>query len=267
VIPLYEEPFGIRSGIPVSRDFYFAAEPPCRRDSVSIAQAGITERSPDHADRARSMDLLAISWRAYTIGNRRAAGCAERSRIAPVADFSRWATGDGRRAMSRDRLSSHESCLSAVAGSLRRQACEDAAESHSHIRVGAENSRARRRADRRGVQFFERTLFPRKLAYATAFGEPVGGFVITTDRGLLTATPLVTHDDLSAFSNVDLGHSRERYVAPLRKHAEELAGRIEGDSLVVLLGSIATGKYCDTLTAVFGRRLVFRRRRSLGEAT
>jgi len=105
--------------------------------------------------------------------------------------------------------------------------------------------------------FLSGLYFRGKLAYATAFGEPVGGFVITTDRGLVTADTLVTRDDLLAFSNVDLATAGERYVAPLRKHAEELAGRIEGDSLVVLLGSIATGKYCDTLTAVFGRRLVF----------
>ena len=105
--------------------------------------------------------------------------------------------------------------------------------------------------------FLSGLYFRGKLAYATAFGEPAGGFVITTDRGLVASDARITRADLLAFSNVDLATAGERYVAPLRKHAEELAARIADDSLVILLGSIATGKYCDTLTAVFGRRLVF----------
>jgi hypothetical protein len=105
--------------------------------------------------------------------------------------------------------------------------------------------------------FLSGLYFRGKLAYATAFGEPSGGFVITTDRGLLTADTLVTRADLLAFSKVDLATAGERYVAPLRKHAEELSRRLHDESLVVLLGSIATGKYCDTLTSVFGKRLVF----------
>jgi len=105
--------------------------------------------------------------------------------------------------------------------------------------------------------FLSGLYFRGKLAYATAFGEPTGGFVITTDRGLVTPDTPVTRADLLAFSNVDLATAGERYVAPLRKHAEALADRLAGDAVVVLLGSIATGKYCDTLTAVFGKRLVF----------
>jgi len=105
--------------------------------------------------------------------------------------------------------------------------------------------------------FLSGLYFRGKLAYATAFGVPAAGFVITTDRGLVRPETPITRDDLLAFSNVDLATAGERYVAPLRRHAEELAARIGDEALVVLLGSIATGKYCDTLTAVFGRRLVF----------
>ena len=105
--------------------------------------------------------------------------------------------------------------------------------------------------------FLSGLYFRGKLAYATAFGEPAGGLVITTDRGLVAPDTLVTPDDLLAFSNVDLAVAGERYIGPLRKHAEELASRLPGESLVVLLGSIATGKYCNTLTAIFGERLVF----------
>jgi hypothetical protein len=105
--------------------------------------------------------------------------------------------------------------------------------------------------------FLSGLYFRGKLAYATAFGNPTGGFVITTDRGLVTPDTLVTRADLLAFSKVDLATAGERYVTPLRKHAEQLADTLPAESVVVLLGSIATGKYCDTLTGVFERRLVF----------
>jgi len=105
--------------------------------------------------------------------------------------------------------------------------------------------------------FLSGLYFRGKLAYATAFGAPSGGFIITTDRGLVTPDTLVTRADLLAFSKVDLATAGERYMSPLRRHAAELAARLPDDSPVVLLGSIATGKYCDTLTAVFDSRLVF----------
>jgi hypothetical protein len=105
--------------------------------------------------------------------------------------------------------------------------------------------------------FLSGLYFRGKLAYANAFGEPAGGFVITTDRGLITPDTPVMREDLLAFSNVDLATAGERYVAPLRRHAEELAARLDVAASVVLLGSIATGKYCDILTAVFAERLLF----------
>jgi len=105
--------------------------------------------------------------------------------------------------------------------------------------------------------FLSGLYFRGKLAYARAFGRGVdGALVITTDRGLVSPDLAVTREDLSAFSNVDLATAGERFIAPLRRDAEALAERV-GQESVVLLGSIATGKYCDTLTAVFGDRLVF----------
>ena len=46
------------------------------------------------------------------------------------------------------------------------------------------------------------------------------------------------------------------FVGPLRRDVERLAMTL-GDAQVVLLGSIATGKYLDTLLAVLGERLLF----------
>ena len=109
--------------------------------------------------------------------------------------------------------------------------------------------------------FLSGLYFRGKLAYARAYGrrsrKQPSVFVITTDRGLMLPEAHVRRDDLVAFSAVDIAGGDERYLAPLRLDAERLAGEISRTSLVVLLGSIATGKYSDTLTQVFGERLVF----------
>jgi hypothetical protein len=47
------------------------------------------------------------------------------------------------------------------------------------------------------------------------------------------------------------------FNTPLRRDAEQVAQLYGADARVVLLGSIATGKYVDTLLDVFGERLLF----------
>jgi hypothetical protein len=68
----------------------------------------------------------------------------------------------------------------------------------------------------------------------------------------------VRRDDLADFACVDIAGGDERYLAPLRRDVAALARSLEPSSaLVVLLGSIATGKYVDVLLDAFGERLVF----------
>ena len=109
--------------------------------------------------------------------------------------------------------------------------------------------------------FLSGLYFRGKLAYARRFGRRAhsaeASFVITTDRGLVSLETHVTAADLEAFSRVDLAVAGEQFVAPLRRDAERLAEELGPDGRVVLLGSIATGKYVDTLIGVFGERLVF----------
>jgi hypothetical protein len=109
--------------------------------------------------------------------------------------------------------------------------------------------------------FLSGLYFRGKLAYARRFGRRAdaaeSSFVITTDRGLVSLETHVTTADLEAFSRVDLATAGERFVAPLRRDAERLAAELGPEGRVVLLGSIATGKYVDTLIGVFGDRLVF----------
>jgi hypothetical protein len=54
---------------------------------------------------------------------------------------------------------------------------------------------------------------------------------------------------------IDAGDAR--YAAPLRAAAEELRGRLPRGGEVVLLGSIATGKYVDVLLPLFAESLLF----------
>jgi hypothetical protein len=109
--------------------------------------------------------------------------------------------------------------------------------------------------------FLSSLYFRGKLAYAQALTSPRRQSarikVITTNRGLRSSTDTVTHADLVSFSGVNLADGDERYLAPLRRDAERLARTLPATAGVVLLGSIATGKYVDTLLSIFGDRLLF----------
>lgn len=109
--------------------------------------------------------------------------------------------------------------------------------------------------------FLSSLYFRGKLTYARAFADPPTGaspaLVITADRGLMSPDTRVRRDDLVAFSRVDIAGGDERYLTPLRRDATALARAIDDATLVVLLGSVATGKYVDTLLDTFGDRLVF----------
>ena len=107
--------------------------------------------------------------------------------------------------------------------------------------------------------FLSGLYFRGKLAYAARFGRPPGGgtgaLVITANRGLVPADTPVTVPDLREFGTVDIHASDERYRGPLARDAGAIAG--DADTSVVLLGSVATGKYVDVLLGIFGERLLF----------
>ena len=109
--------------------------------------------------------------------------------------------------------------------------------------------------------FLSKLYFRGKLTYAHAFATGRGGVieVITTDRGLLRPETRIGREDLEKFCEVDISAGDERYLGPLRRDASRVAASIAADAQVVLLGSIATGKYVDTLLDAFGDRLVFPR--------
>jgi hypothetical protein len=109
--------------------------------------------------------------------------------------------------------------------------------------------------------FLSGLYFRGKLAYARRFAAPppgVGGIhIITTNRGLLPPDEPVTAADLAGFGAVPIDAADPRYREPLLATAGALAEASPPDADVLLLGSIATGKYVDLLLDVFGARLRF----------
>src|SRR3954468_1125179 len=93
------------------------------------------------------------------------------------------------------------------------------------------------------------------------FARPPRGvpraLVITPGRGLVDADERVTISDLREMAAVPVDLKECRYLDPLARDAQALAGRLGPAAHVVLLGSIATGKYCDPLSSAFDERLRF----------
>jgi len=108
--------------------------------------------------------------------------------------------------------------------------------------------------------FLSGLYFRGKLTYAVAFaGEPhtdnARVLIITPTRGLLTADTLVTRELLEEFALVDIGLEAAPYRRALERDVTTLASQLPADATVVLLGSVASGKYVDVLHPLLGDRL------------
>ena len=68
---------------------------------------------------------------------------------------------------------------------------------------------------------------------------------------------ILTVEQLRQVSSAAIDPSEPRYRLPLLRDAWRIRDRMDGDSDVVLLGSIATPKYVEPLLSVFGERLLF----------
>jgi hypothetical protein len=109
--------------------------------------------------------------------------------------------------------------------------------------------------------FLSGLYFRGKIVYANMFARPCRGmpgvFVITPTRGLVDAATRIRLDDLVEFATVDIHKNDPRYRTPLERDARSLAKTLPPRSEIILLGSIATGKYVDVLVANFHDRLRF----------
>jgi hypothetical protein len=115
--------------------------------------------------------------------------------------------------------------------------------------------------------FMSALYFRGKIAYARRFAVPsplIGGdgiFIITSGYGLVPPDWRITEERMKRMRRIDIDVDARSYVKPLRDHAQLIARALEeeGDAAaeVVLLGSVATGKYVDVLWPILGQRLRF----------
>lgn len=109
--------------------------------------------------------------------------------------------------------------------------------------------------------FLSGLYFRGKLTYARTFARPPanmeGTLVITPDRGLWPEHRPIRHEELRAFSAVDIHQRDHRFRRPLERDALALWSEVGASCDVVLLGSVATGKYVDVFVDIFGEQLLF----------
>ncbi|MGH9143208.1 MAG: hypothetical protein ACRD2I_18905, partial [Vicinamibacterales bacterium] len=114
--------------------------------------------------------------------------------------------------------------------------------------------------------FMSGLYFRGKLTYARCFASPAepdnpvvgsGIHIITATAGLRSPDTLVTRAAVQAFGRGDIDVDNASYRRPLEASARVLLAEIESDCEVVLLGSVASPKYVDILTNIFGARLQF----------
>ena len=101
--------------------------------------------------------------------------------------------------------------------------------------------------------------FRGKLTYARRFGQGPGGvpgaLIMAPGLGLRAPEALLSIDMFRAMGEVEVESAA--FVQPLARDARIVARMCGTNARVVLLGSIATGKYLDSLLAVFDDRLLF----------
>jgi hypothetical protein len=102
--------------------------------------------------------------------------------------------------------------------------------------------------------FLSGLYFRGKLTYSRMFGRVL---VITPGRGLVDADEIVTLEGLHQIAEVGVTSEDPRFREPLERDAAELGARLTGGDRVVLLGSIATGKYVDLIERHLDGRLLF----------
>jgi hypothetical protein len=114
--------------------------------------------------------------------------------------------------------------------------------------------------------FVSGLYFRGKLAYARQFVDPpdpadpaiAGGIlVITPNAGLRAADTQVTLESFRGFAGTDIDVGNASYRVPLERSARGLLDAAGPECQIVLLGSVASGKYVEVLQPIFGDMLVF----------
>jgi hypothetical protein len=114
--------------------------------------------------------------------------------------------------------------------------------------------------------FCSSLYFRGKIAYARRFAAPppelpeLGALVIAPGFGFVLPDWPLTLERMAKLQKTPVDVRSRAYTRPMREQAEALAAHLDGiasPTRVVLLGSIATGKYVDLLLPALGERLVF----------
>jgi hypothetical protein len=104
----------------------------------------------------------------------------------------------------------------------------------------------------RAFAFMSGLYFRGKLAYAERFGEAL---VITPTRGLQPPSLPFNLRLLREFAVGDVSLDNPEYRSALERDVKALSKRVGTGAQVVLLGSVASGKYVDVLLPILGPRL------------
>jgi hypothetical protein len=133
------------------------------------------------------------------------------------------------------------------------------------LRRNARSDIAKRLRDPAGVplaelySFLSALYFRGKLTYARAFANPplstAGVMIITPTAGLMPDGATVGLSTLRGFSRVPINVKNRRYRTAFLRGLRQLARDVGPDCEVILLGSIATGKYLDLVQQVFADQL------------
>jgi hypothetical protein len=105
--------------------------------------------------------------------------------------------------------------------------------------------------------FMSALYFRGKIAYARQFAAPDNILVIAPGFGLVPHDWRITEERMKVLRRTPVDAAKRNYRKPLERDALGLADRIGDDGQVVLLGSVASGKYVDVLWPIFDGRLRF----------
>ena len=106
-------------------------------------------------------------------------------------------------------------------------------------------------------EFMSSLYFRGKIAYALHFAPLEDVFVIAPGFGLVSPAWRITEERMKVMRKTPVDVRKRSYRKPLERDALALAERLDDDAQVVLLGSVASGKYVDILWPIFGSRLRF----------
>jgi hypothetical protein len=109
--------------------------------------------------------------------------------------------------------------------------------------------------------FISALYFRGKLSYAQAFASAPPGipgvFVIAAGRGLVPQETIINVEELQRIASIPIDIADPRYRLPLERDCRALHENAGENCDFVLLGSVATLKYLEPMSSIFGHRLLF----------